>query len=98
MTFRHAVSVPFHQIARSICPVVTIVIYRVCYGRSYSQATYLSLIPVIFGVGLATYGDYYFTYSGFMLTMLGVVLASVKVRIFSSMNFMLNLFLSIDIC
>ena len=69
---------PFHQILRSTCPVVAVLIYRVYYGRTYSLATYLSLIPLIFGVGLATYGDYYFTPLGFLLTALGVVLASLK--------------------
>lgn len=73
-----AVSVPFHQIMRSTCPVFTILLYRLVYSRDYSMATYLSLVPTIIGVGLATYGDYYFTSIGFFLTLLGVVLASVK--------------------
>ena len=72
------VSVPFHQIMRSTCPIFAILIYRFCYGRTYSQATYISLIPVIFGVGLATYGDIYFTAIGFSLTLLGVVLSALK--------------------
>lgn len=72
------VSVPFHQIMRSTCPIFTILIYRFIYGRTYSQATYISLIPVILGVGLATYGDYYFTAIGFTLTLLGVVLSAFK--------------------
>lgn len=72
------VSVPFHQIARSTCPIFTILIYRFFYGRTYSQATYISLVPVILGVGLATYGDYYFTTIGFTLTFLGVVLSAFK--------------------
>ena len=59
-------------------PVFTILIYRLYYSRSYSTATYLSLIPIILGVGLVTYGDYYFTMLGFSLTLLGVVLAAVK--------------------
>lgn len=75
------VSVPFHQIARSTCPIATLGIYRWVYGRTYSKATYLSLIPVVLGVGLSTYGDYYFTLMGFTLTFLGVFLASVKVFI-----------------
>lgn len=74
------VSVPFHQIARSTCPIVTILIYRAFYSRSYSTPTYLSLIPIIFGVGMATYGDYYFTTMGLILTFFGVLLASVKVN------------------
>lgn len=73
------VSVPFHQIMRSTCPIATIMIYRWMYARTYSTATYLSMIPLIFGVVLATVGDYYFTLIGFLLTLLGVILASIKV-------------------
>lgn len=75
---RALVSVPFHQIMRSTTPAFAILIYRVVYSRVYSTPTYLSLIPIIAGVGLATYGDYYFTVSGFLLTLLGVVLAAGK--------------------
>lgn len=71
-------SVPFHQIVRSTTPVFAILIYRIFFGRTYSTATYLSLIPIIFGVGLATYGDVYFTPYGAFLTLSGVVLAAVK--------------------
>ncbi|KAG9654027.1 TPT-domain-containing protein, partial [Aureobasidium melanogenum] len=72
------VSVPFHQIARSTCPVATILIYRWFYGRSYAKATYLALIPIVLGVGLSTYGDYYFSLMGASLTFLGVFLAAIK--------------------
>lgn len=69
---------PFHQILRSTCPVVAVLIYRVYYSRTYSLATYLSLVPLILGAGLATYGDYYFTPLGLVLTLFGVILAAVK--------------------
>jgi len=72
------VSVAFHQILRSTVPVFTILIYRFYFSRTYSTETYLSLVPLILGVGLVTYGDYYFTQLGFLLTLLGVVLAAVK--------------------
>ena len=72
------VSLPFHQTLRSTCPVVAVLIYRIHYARLYSTATYLSLIPLVLGVSLATYGDYYFTPVGFLLTLLGVLLASLK--------------------
>jgi hypothetical protein len=49
------------------------------YKRLYPTRTYLALIPVVVGVGLATYGDYHFTPAGFSLTLLGVILAAVKV-------------------
>lgn len=64
---------------RSTCPIFTILIHRFCNNRAYSTKTYLSLIPIVVGVGLATYGDYYFTTTGFLLTLLGVILAAVKV-------------------
>jgi hypothetical protein len=72
------VSVPFHQIMRSTTPVFAILIYRVLYRRSYSTSTYLSLLPLIFGVLLTTYGDYYFTTLGFICTLLGTILAATK--------------------
>ncbi|GAB7350887.1 hypothetical protein MBLNU459_g1403t1 [Dothideomycetes sp. NU459] len=72
------VSVPFHQIARSTCPVVTILIYRWFYGRAYATATYMALVPIVAGVALSTYGDYYFSILGASLTFLGVLLAAVK--------------------
>lgn len=63
---------------RSTCPVVTILIYRLVYRRTYSHITYLSMLPLIVGVALATLGSYSFTPAGFLLTLLGVVLASIK--------------------
>lgn len=72
---------PFHQIMRSACPLFTVLLYRLVYSRSYLPATYISLAPIVLGVGLATFGDLYFTLSGFLLTLLGVILASVKVRL-----------------
>lgn len=72
------VSVPFHQVMRSTCPIVTILIIRVLYGKEYSIKTYLSMIPLVLGVALATARDYHFSMLGFVLTLAGVVLASVK--------------------
>ena len=76
---RAMVSIPFHQIMRSTCPAFAVLIYRFRYKRTYHTDTYLSLIPVVLGVGLTTYGDYYFTTAGFILTLLGVLLAVIKV-------------------
>ena len=72
------VSVPFHQIMRSTCPVVTILIYRAVYGRTYSRETYISIIPLVLGAGLATFGDYEASFIGVLLTILGVLLACIK--------------------
>jgi hypothetical protein len=77
-TYRAMVSVPFHQIMRATCPLFTILIYRLVFSRRYAVITYLSIVPVMLGVGLATFGDYYFTALGFTLTLIGVVLAAIK--------------------
>jgi hypothetical protein len=72
------VSVPFHQVMRSTCPVVTILIYRTIFARTYSYATYFSIIPLVLGAGLATAGDYQASLLGVLLTLLGVLLACIK--------------------
>jgi hypothetical protein len=72
------VSVPFHQVMRSTCPVVTILIYRIVFAREYGNMTYFSMIPLVLGAGLATAGDYQASLLGILLTILGVLLACIK--------------------
>ncbi|KAL6837042.1 triose-phosphate transporter family domain-containing protein [Trichoderma camerunense] len=74
------VSVPFYQTMRMLCPIFTIIIFRVWYGRTYSTMTYMSLIPLIIGAAMTTAGEMSFSDAGFILTILGVVLAALKVR------------------
>ena len=59
-------------------PFFTVIIYRLFFGKTYNRATYVSLVPVVAGVGFATAGDYYFTTMGFCLTLLGAFLAALK--------------------
>lgn len=75
------VSVPFYQTMRMLCPIFTILIYRAWYARTYSQLTYVSLIPLIVGAAMTTAGEMTFTDAGFLLTIFGVLLAAVKVRL-----------------
>ncbi len=72
------VTIPFHQVIRATTPVFTIAIYRFFFSNTYNVDTYLSLVPVILGVGLATFGDYYATVLGFFMTILGAILAAAK--------------------
>ena len=72
------VTITFHQVVRATTPIFTILIYLLFFGSTYPRSTYVSLVPVILGVALATYGDYYFTLGGFFWTVLGAFLASVK--------------------
>jgi hypothetical protein len=73
------VSVPFHQVVRATTPLFTTLLFRLFFNRTFSTATYLSLLPIVLGVTLAVYGDD-FRYSdmGFILTFLGVILAAFK--------------------
>ena len=71
-------TLPFHQIARAATPVFTIIIYRYSYDCVYPQDVYLSLVPLIVGVLLSSYGDFYVSVSGICVTFIGVVLASLK--------------------
>jgi hypothetical protein len=73
------VSVPFHQVVRATTPLFTTLLFRLFYNRTFNNATYLSLLPIVLGVSLAVYGDD-FRYSdlGFILTFLGVILAAFK--------------------
>ncbi|KAL2066692.1 hypothetical protein VTL71DRAFT_2764 [Oculimacula yallundae] len=72
------VSVAFHQIVRSIAPVVTVFVYMLWFGRSYSSATLISCVPITVGVSMVAYGELDFTAIGFSLTLLGVLLAVTK--------------------
>ncbi|KAM0787750.1 hypothetical protein ACM66B_003807 [Microbotryomycetes sp. NB124-2] len=72
------VSVPFHQVVRAMTPLFTIILAATLYGKRHSRDTYLSLIPVVMGVVFATYGDYSATAWGFVLTLIGTLLAALK--------------------
>ncbi|KAG0173632.1 UAA transporter [Apophysomyces sp. BC1034] len=72
------VTVPFHQVVRAMTPVFTIMLSVMFLKKSYPGMIYISLLPVVFGVGFATFGDYNYTAMGFFLTVLGTVLAALK--------------------
>lgn len=72
------VTVPFHQVVRASTPLFTIMIATVILRQQFSIPKLVSLLPVVAGVGFATYGDYYFTAWGLILTLLGTFLAALK--------------------
>jgi drug/metabolite transporter (DMT)-like permease len=72
------VTVPFHQVVRAATPLFTIFITAVLLRQKISVTKIVSLLPVVAGVGFATYGDYYFTAWGLILTLLGTFLAALK--------------------
>ena len=76
--YREMVNLPFHQVVRATTPVFTVCVYHLAFSYTYSYATFLSLIPVIVGVILMTYGDYSWTKPGLLLTLFGAFLAALK--------------------
>ncbi|KAK7042465.1 TPT domain-containing protein [Favolaschia claudopus] len=72
------VTVPFHQVVRAATPIFTIIFSGIFFGAQSSYSKKISLIPVVAGVGLATFGDYYFSYAGLLLTLFGAILAALK--------------------
>ncbi|EJD52087.1 TPT-domain-containing protein [Auricularia subglabra TFB-10046 SS5] len=80
------VTVPFHQVVRASTPLFTIVISIALTGTRLNGQKLLTLLPVIAGVGFATYGDYYFTSWGLFLTLLGTFLASLKTVVTSMLQ------------
>ncbi|OCF42111.1 hypothetical protein I317_04082 [Kwoniella heveanensis CBS 569] len=72
------VSIPFHQVVRASTPLFTIFISAIFLKTRFSVLKLVSLLPVVAGVGFATYGDYDFTALGLILTLLGTFLAALK--------------------
>ncbi|WWC86512.1 uncharacterized protein L201_001389 [Kwoniella dendrophila CBS 6074] len=72
------VSIPFHQVVRASTPLFTIFIAAIFLRARFSAMKLVSLLPVVAGVGFATYGDYDFTALGLILTLLGTFLAALK--------------------
>ncbi|KAG1870700.1 triose-phosphate transporter family-domain-containing protein [Suillus subalutaceus] len=74
----HMVTVSFHQVIRAATPIFIILLSTFLFGTRCSNHKMVSLIPVMVGVGFATYGDYSYTTSGLILTVLGTVLVAIK--------------------
>ncbi|CCM05608.1 uncharacterized protein FIBRA_07837 [Fibroporia radiculosa] len=72
------VTIPFHQVVRAATPIFTTVLSMIMFNARFSTLKIASLLPVMAGVALATYGDYYFTWWGLLLTLLGTFLAALK--------------------
>ncbi|KAI9828937.1 MAG: UAA transporter, partial [Phylliscum demangeonii] len=72
------VTIPLHQIIRATTPLFTVAIAYLWDGEVHPPRIYLSLLPVIIGVCLATYGDYHCTPLGFAFTLFGAFIAALK--------------------
>lgn len=66
------------QVCRALVPVIVMAISMLYYGKSFSIQRKLSVLPIVFGVALAFYGDMSFTAVGAFYTLFCVVLAALK--------------------
>ena len=74
------VSVNFNQVARSLVPGVVMVASSFLLGKRHSSAEKWSLVPVMLGVAMATFGEMHFSTLGAFMTAFCVILAALKVR------------------
>jgi drug/metabolite transporter (DMT)-like permease len=65
-------------VCRALVPVIVMAISMFYYGKSFSIQRKLSVLPIVFGVALAFYGDLSFTPVGAFYTLFCVVLAALK--------------------
>ncbi len=66
-------SVGFYQLSKLFCIPVAICLERVIYGKQVLMAVQLTLVPVIFGVGVATVSDTSLNFVGTIYAFLAVV-------------------------
>lgn len=77
-SLRH-VTVNFNQVLRSLVPAVVMVASSIFLKKAYSNAQKVALLPVVGGIMLACAGEMHYTYVGFAMTWLCVLLAATKV-------------------
>mmetsp|Transcript_3150 Transcript_3150/g.4857 ORF Transcript_3150/g.4857 Transcript_3150/m.4857 type:complete len:326 (-) Transcript_3150:49-1026(-) len=76
-------SVGFYQLSKLSCIPVTLFLERIVYQKVASKTVKLSLIPILFGVGLATVTDVEVNSKGTILAAMAV-LCTVLAQIFTS--------------
>ena len=60
------IPVSFLNTIKSSVPIFTVLICRFYYQLHFPQSTYFSLVPIVMGVGMASYGELSFNMIGFL--------------------------------
>ena len=76
------VPVSYAHTVKASMPIFTVLITRVCLGTRHATTTYLSLLPIVGGVAVATMSEISFDLMG-MLTALGACAGFAIITIFS---------------
>eukprot|EP00903_Cladosiphon_okamuranus_P019395 g17833.t1 len=73
------VPVSFNQVMRSLVPVIVMIIGTQMFGKSFSRARKLAVLPIMVGVMMACYGDMgAFGWVGVIVTVFCVVMSGMK--------------------
>jgi solute carrier family 35 protein E3 len=76
-------SVGFYQLSKLACIPVTLLFEKVCYNRTPSLTVFLTLLPLLVGVGIGTVSDVTMNFIGTTYALLAVLAASLA-QIFTS--------------
>ena len=76
-------SVGFYQLSKLVCIPVTIILEYIFYQKTVSWPILMTLIPITFGVGLATVNDFSVNTKGILFAA-GAVVATALAQIFTS--------------
>jgi drug/metabolite transporter (DMT)-like permease len=72
------VSVSLVQVVRSTIPGITLFLSMIILSKTYERVYFYTIGLVVFGVGLASYGEVEFHYVGFLWTIVVCFLSSLK--------------------
>jgi len=72
------IPVSFMQTVKSLVPAFTVTLQVIFLGQSSSRATYLSLIPVVGGVALASFNEVNFEMTGFTAALVACLTTSIQ--------------------
>ena len=78
------VSVNFNQVMRSLVPAM-VMAANLLQGKTFSRSKTCSVVPIVAGVMLATFGDMRYSAFGILVTIFCVVLAAMKAVLSGSM-------------
>lgn len=79
------VSVNFNQVMRSLVPAVVMLGDYLMRQRVFTEEKVQSVVPIVLGVAMATFGEMRFSGIGFVMTSLCVLFAALKAMLSGSM-------------
>lgn len=73
MSYQH-VSVSLSHTAKASEPIWNVIVAALVFGEFYTQPVYLSLVPIAFGVALASVTDFTYNHTGFFWAVVSAIM------------------------